>query len=279
MLASQPRGMLRSLWRIARAALVAYLLVVLAIMIFEESLIFFPSRYPDGNWHPEFQFEDVWFAAADGTKLHGWYLPHDDARAIVLFAHGNGGNLSHRDFLLRALHDRLGVAVMIFDYRGYGRSEGTPTEAGVLQDARAARTWLAQRAGVPESELVLMGESLGDGVVVDLAADGGTRGLILESSFASLPDVAAHHYGWLPVKLLMKSRLDSASKIGRYHGPLLQFHGDADRIVPFETGQKLFNAANDPKEFVMIPRGNHNDPPTRRYYDALERFFARLSAK
>ena len=115
----------------------------------ERSLVFAPNRFPDGNWHPAgLDFEDAWFTAADGTRLHGWYVPRPQPRAVVLFCHGNAGNVALWADVLRLLHDRMGVAALVFDYRGYGRSEGTPSEAGVLADARAARTWLASRAGI-----------------------------------------------------------------------------------------------------------------------------------
>jgi fermentation-respiration switch protein FrsA (DUF1100 family) len=270
-----------SVLRIARrvffSLLAIYLLILLLLMFLEESLIFFPSKYPDGDWNPPgLTFEDAWFEAADGTKLHGWYVPHDRPRAVVLFAHGNGGNISHRGDLLQALN-RLGVAVLAFDYRGYGRSEGKPNEAGVLADGRAARTWLAERAGVPEKDVVLMGESLGGGVAVGLAAEAPARGLVLENTFSSIPEVAAAHYPGLPVKMLMRTRFDSAAAVENYHGPLLQFHGDCDTIVPYALGKKLFDAANDPKKFVTITGCDHNDARNRQFYEELDRFIDELN--
>ena len=265
--------------RISRVALVGvggYLLFVLWMLFMENSLIYFPSIYPDGFWDPPgLEFEDAWFETPDGTKLHGWYVPHENPRAVVLFAHGNAGNLSHRYDLLQSLHE-LGVSVMIFDYRGYGRSEGSPSEAGILADARTARHWLAERAGVKQSDIVLMGESLGGGVMVDLAARDGARALVLENTFTSLPDVAAYHYPWLPVKLLMRTRLNSAVKIADYRGPLLQTHGDADTIIPFKIGRRLFEVANEPKELVVIAGGDHNDPRTEQFFAALEEFLGKL---
>lgn len=270
------RRRLGSIVRLALVGVVGYLLVVLLMVAMENSLIYFPSIYPDGYWNPPgLKFEDAWFDAPDGTKLHGWYVPHESPRAVVLFAHGNAGNLSHRADLLKSLH-KLGVVVMIFDYRGYGRSGGSPTEAGILADARAARRWLAERAGVKESDIVLMGESLGGGVMVDLAAKDGARALVLENTFTSLADVASYHYPWLPVKLLMRTRLDSAAKIADYHGPLLQAHGEADTIIPFEIGQRLYRAANEPKQFVVIADGDHNDPRSPEFFAALDRFLPRL---
>lgn len=243
----------------------------------EQSMVFAPTRFPTGNWQPAgLQFEDARFTAADGTRLHGWYCPHAAARAVVLFAHGNAGNLSDRAEVLRLLHDRFRLAVMAFDYRGYGRSEGSPDEAGLLQDARAARAWLARRAGIAQRDVVLMGRSLGGGVMVDLAAAEGARGLVLESTFTSLPEVAGEHMPWAPTKLLMQNRLNSLAKIGHYRGPLLISHGDADRVISYRHGQRLFAAANKPKRFVTISGGDHNDPQTPEYYRALEEFLAAL---
>jgi hypothetical protein len=145
-----------------------------------------------------------------------------------------------------------------------------------LSDARAARAWLANRARVAESQIVLVGESLGTGVAVDLAAVDGARGLVLISAFTSLPDAAASHYPWLPVRLLMRNRLNSLAKIGDYHGPLLSVHGDADTIVPFALGRRLFEAANEPKRLVVAHGSDHNDPPTAEFYEAVDQFLGSL---
>ena len=244
----------------------------------ERSLLFYPSpSHGDSNRQPKgLDAENAHFQSADGTKLHGWYLRHPDPRAVVLFCHGNAGNIRHRAGLLKGLQQRIGVSAMIFDYRGYGHSEGTPTEAGVMADARAARKWLAQREGIAEDRIVLMGRSIGGAVAVDLAAGDGARGLILESTFSSVPDVAARLYPLLPVRLLMRSKFDSTAKIGRYKGPLLQSHGDADRVIPYQLGRRLHAAANGPKQFVVIRGGDHNDPQTDEYYDALVAFLDSL---
>ncbi len=240
---------------------------------FENPTVFQPVRYPIGDWQPAgLQFEDAWFASADGTRLHGWYVPCENARAAVLYCHGNGGNVAYWADAARSLHDRVGVSLLLFDYRGYGRSEGTPTEAGILADARAARAWLAQREGIPQGQVVLMGRSLGGGVAVDLAAADGARALVLESTFTSLPDVAQSMFPLLPVRLLMQNRLDSEKKIANYHGPLLQSHGTADRLIPYSIGRRLFDAANQPKQFVPIPKGDHNDRQTEEYYRILSAF-------
>jgi fermentation-respiration switch protein FrsA (DUF1100 family) len=270
------RGWFKSVRRVACVVLVAYLIILLAMMWFEESLIFVPFSSPDDDWHPSgLQIEDAWFNAADGVRIHGWYVAHENPRAVVLFAHGNAGNVTHRADILRALNQHVGVSVLIFDYRGYGRSAGKPTERGILADARAARAWLARREKIPEGQIVLMGESIGGAVAVDLAADG-ARGLIVQNSFASLPEVAAYHLPWVPVRLLMRMRLNSAARIRDYHGPLLQSHGDRDTIVPLASAQRLFAAANEPKKFILIPGGDHNDAHSPEYYEQVREFVESL---
>jgi uncharacterized protein len=263
--------------RSARVLLLAYLFVLVIAMFLEDRLIYFPVCYPGGLWQPPgLAFEDAWFQAPEGPQIHGWYVPCKDARAVVLFCHGNGGNVTHRADALRRLRDLAHATVLIFDYRGYGRSEGSPSESGVLADARAARSWLAKRAAVDEDRIVLLGESLGGGVAVDLAAADGARGLVLESTFTSLPDIGAYHYPWLPVRWLARTRLDSLAKIGCYHGQLLISHGDADEIIPYQFGRRLFEAANEPKQFFTVRGGSHNQLRNMEYYEKLAEFFAKL---
>ena len=242
----------------------------------EKSLVFAPSRYPAGNWQPAgLAFEDAWFTAKDGTRLHGWYVPHAQPRAVVLFCHGNGGNVALWADVLRILHDRMGVTAMGFDYRGYGRSEGTPSEAGVLADARAARTWLAQRAGIAENQIVLMGRSLG-------GASRSIWRLTVPAAWSwkapspRCPKSDMRRCLGCRCGSLMQTQFNSLAKIGNYHGPLLQSHGTADRLIPYAMGQQLFAAANEPKQFIAIPGGDHNDPQTDAYYAALFEFLGRL---
>lgn len=268
-------------WRFLILLLATYLAIMVTMMFLEESMLFFPAPYPMGeSWEPfGLKFEDAWFQSADGTRLHGWYVPHENPRAVILFCHGNAGNVTHRADTLRTLHNDVGASVLCFDYRGYGRSEGFPHEEGMYADARAARAWLARRAGVPESEIVLMGRSLGGAVAVDLAARDGAKGLVLESTFSSIPDVAAAIYPWLPVRLLIRNRFDAAAKIRDYHGPLLQCHSDKDEIIRHMFGLKLFEAANGPKQFIELKDIGHNDPPTAVYYDTLAEFLDGLNEK
>jgi hypothetical protein len=245
----------------------------------ERRHVFRPWKYPSGDWEPfELEYEDVTFKSADGTKLHGWFVPHQAPRAVVLFCHGNAGNISTRAKTLKELNERHDAAVFIFDYRGYGKSEGTPGEEGLLQDARAARKWLARRTGLDEHEIVLMGRSLGGGVAVDLAAKDGCRGLILESTFTSMPDVAGRLLPLLPTGWLMTQRFDSLTKIPNYGGPLLQSHGDKDKLIPIAQGRKLFAAATGPKRFIAIKGGGHNAGRPEYYHEALAEYFESLPA-
>ncbi len=271
------RGRLvKILCRIAGIVLMAYLLIVVAAMFLEDSLIFIPTRYPGGDWQSAQRLglpvEEASFKSADGVNLHGWYVPCKNAKAAVLFCHGNAGNITHRADILAILHRKVGVSTLIFDYRGYGRSEGRPNEEGVFADARAARRWLADREKIAETDVVVMGESIGGAVAVDLAARDGARALVLESTFDTLANVAAYHHSWLPIRWLMRTKLDSAGKIGGYRGPLLQAHGDIDRIIPLRFGRRLFDAADEPKQFLLLSGHDHNDPMPEAYYDALAEF-------
>lgn len=242
----------------------------------ERAALYHPAEYPIGDWFPEdLEYEDAWFRAADNVRLHGWYAPHDEPRGVALCLHGNAGNITHRAAMLRTLNG-LGLSTLVFDYRGYGRSQGKPSEQGILQDARAARAWLAERAGVAERDVVLIGGSLGGGVAVDLAARDGARGLVLSSTFTSLPDVGAHHLPLLPTGLLMTNRLDSLSLIKQYHGPLLQYHGEADTVVPYELGRELFDAAPGPKRFVSQEGAGHNDDMSAEFFASLDAFLDSL---
>jgi hypothetical protein len=242
----------------------------------DELLLFYPAKFPEGNWAPDgLRYQDIWFEAADRTRLHAWYCPCDRPRAIILIAHGNAGHLAFRASWLTYLQANARVATLMFDYRGYGRSKGVPTVEGILEDARAARAKLRQLAAIKDAEMVLMGESLGGAVVVQLAAESAPRGLILQSTFSSLRDAAAMNFPRLSW-LVPQDKLNSAVQVTRYHGPLLQSHGTVDETIPLKLGEKLFRAANEPKEFVAIPGAGHNDWLTEQYLAHLDRFITRL---
>lgn len=246
----------------------------------DEMLALFPAKYPEGDWSPaETGFEDCWFEAVDGVRLHGWYLRPDTPSAVILYAHGNAGNVTHRAAVGVRLAKQFNASVLLFDYRGYGRSEGTPTVDGLIRDARAARDYLALREQVLAQDIVLMGRSLGGAIAVELAAEDGARALVLESTFSSLRDVAVRHYPKLLVNVLVADRLNSGSTIARYHDPVLISHGDSDRTIPFTLGQQLFAAANQPKTFVPLTDRDHNDWQGDDYYNQLARFLERLPSQ
>jgi fermentation-respiration switch protein FrsA (DUF1100 family) len=239
--------------------------------------IFQPAKYPAGDWQPTAVLvQDAHFAAADGTRLHGWYVRHPQPVGHALLLHGNAGNVTLLAETLRTLNRRHNLAVLALDYRGFGKSEGTPSEQGLYQDARAGRRWLAETCGIAEGDVILMGVSLGGAVAVDLAATDGCRGLVLASTFTSLPDVAQHHRPWLPAKLALTTRFDSLTKIKDYRGPLLLTHGDADTVVPYQHGLELFAAAPGPKKLITVPAGKHNDPQPEEYRVALDQFLREL---
>jgi pimeloyl-ACP methyl ester carboxylesterase len=231
----------------------------------ENSLVFQPRPLTEHELRAEnASFENAEFQAADGTQLHGWFVAPENPRAVVLYCHGNAGNVASRRPLLRLYRDYLQAAILVFDYRGYGKSQGAPSEAGVLSDARAARRWLAKRMKIPESEIVIVGNSLGGAVAVDLAARDGAAGLVLENTFTSLADVAKHQAGGLPVHWLMMNRFDSEAKLVNYRGPLLQTHGTADEVVPYALGHRLFRAANEIETVRLRPQRQPQRPAFAR---------------
>jgi fermentation-respiration switch protein FrsA (DUF1100 family) len=171
--------------------------------------------------------------------------------------------------------DELQANVLVFDYRGYGRSDGKPNESGVTLDAMAARKWLSERVAVNESDIVLVGRSLGGGVATSIAANIVPKALVLQNTFTSLPDVAAEHYPWLPVQWVMRNRFDSISKIKKCTCPIFQSHGTSDEVVDFELAKRLYEQANSPKEFFQIDGGTHNDVDLPQYFIRLRSFLER----
>jgi uncharacterized protein len=239
--------------------------------------IFQPAKYPKGDWsQTTVLVQDAHFAAEDGTKLHGWYAAHVQPKGHALLLHGNAGNVTLLAETLRTLNRRHNLAVLALDYRGFGKSAGKPSEYGLYQDARAARRWLAEQEQIAETDVILMGVSLGGAVAVDLAAKDGARGLVLSNTFTSLPAAAQHQLPWLPMGLFLSTRMNSLAKIKEYQGPLLVSHGDADEVAPYEQGQALFEAAPGPKRFVTSRGGKHNDPQPEEYRLALDEFIAQL---
>jgi len=243
----------------------------------EQRGIFQPTKYPTGDWSPTAVLvQDASFTAADGTKLHGWYVHQPEPKAHALLLHGNAGNVTLFAETLRVLNQRHKLAVLALDYRGFGKSEGTPSEQGLYQDARAARKWLAEKENIAEGDVVLMGVSMGGAVAVDLASRDGARGLVLASTFTSLPEAAQKQWPLVPMNLVLSTQMNSLAKIKDYRGPLLITHGDADDVVPYKQGQALYDAAPGPKQFFTVSGGKHETPQPEEYRVALDEFINKL---
>ena len=243
----------------------------------ERSFIYYPSRAVMADPSSVgLAFRDVHFTSGDGLKLHGWLIP-GRTPTTLLYSHGNAGNVGDRVAIARLLASQLGVGLFVYDYRGFGRSEGTPSEAGLVQDAIGARTALL-REGVAAQHLVYYGRSLGAAVTVDLALAHPPPGVVLESPFAS---VRAMANAVLPgAGFLLRTRWDSLSKVPRLRAPLLVLHGDADEVVPYAQGRALFDAAPGPKTFFTIRAGRHYDMASEwtDYWAAWRSFLASLRA-
>ena len=201
-------------------------------------------------------FEQVTLNTDDQIKLEGWYLPVDEPRATLLFFHGNAGNISHRLDSLQIFHE-LGLSVFIFDYRGYGNSQGRPTEAGIYRDAETAWRYLVETRRIPAQDILLFGRSLGGAVAAYLAEQYPAMGLVLESTFTSIPDMAAAHYPWLPTRLLARVHYNTRERLVNIHIPVMVIHSQEDEIIPYNQGRQLYSLAHEPKRFLEL-RGDHN---------------------
>lgn len=267
--------------RILVALALALVFFFLMVRLLEPRFVFFPLKYPNGFWDvdtTQYALEDHFFTAEDGVKLHGWLWPKQDALATVLLFHGNAGNLSHRLDLMARLRQALDAEIFIFDYRGYGRSEGHPSEKGIYADGRAAYRYLVQELERPPEKLIFLGRSLGGVVAIDLAQSVPAAGIILESTFTSARDMARRMFGIIPVWWFMTIKFQSDAKIQSVKLPKLFLHGTQDTVVPMELGKKLYEIAPPPKKFVAIQGADHNDiyltgGPT--YYQAMREFIER----
>ena len=222
--------------------------------------IYFPER--DIFQDPSdfgLEFEDVYLTTSDGVRIHGWFVPGSGGPTLVWF-HGNGGNISHRVDNIAGLHGRLGVSILIIDYRGYGLSEGSPTEQGTYLDAEAAVAHALSRPDVDPERVVLFGRSLGCAVAAEMAVRHDAYAVVLESPFTSVLAMAKRVYPFLPgVGLLVGDMYDTLDKVARIGAPIMVLHGDSDEIVPFEMGREVFEAAPEPKRFFAIRSAGHND--------------------
>lgn len=248
------------LWNIAVPVAIAYAAIVLLVFVFQSRLVYFPQIGRELSVTPQaygLDFESVSITTEDGETLHAWWVPAPAARGTVLFFHGNAGNISHRiDYLL--MFRKLGYATLIFDYRGYGNSTGTPSEAGTYRDAAAAWRWLTQTRGIPPGDIVFAGESLGAAVASGLAVQHPPRALVLLSTFTSAPDLGAQVYPLIPVRLISRFSYDNLAYVRQIKVPVLVAHSRDDDIIPFAHGRRIFEAASEPRQFLEM-RGGHND--------------------
>jgi len=239
----------------------------------EKNNLYFPSSDFQGDpGDIGLEFEDVYLKTDDGVLIHGWFVPNKNSRHALLHCHGNAGNISHRLDDIQRFH-KMGLNVLLFDYRGYGKSQGSPSEKGTYLDAEAAYRYLTEKKGFKEKEIVIHGQSLGGAVAIELCLKTRPAGLICESTFTSTEAVAQEIYPFLPIKWLITMKYDSLAKIGKIEIPKLFLHSEGDEIIKYHHGQKLFEAAAEPKEFFVM-QGGHNEGfyVTKGYVEAIQQF-------
>ncbi|MDZ7683133.1 MAG: alpha/beta hydrolase [Fodinibius sp.] len=251
-----------------------YLLIVLLMYLMQSSMVYHPQKQLTATPAAAgLQYEDITFETEDEVQLHGWYVPADSAEITVCYFHGNAGNISGRLETLQLLN-QLGLNVFIFDYRGYGRSEGSATEQGTYSDAEAAWAYLQQERGLADSEIIIMGRSLGGSIAAWLAARKSAGAVVIESTFTSAVDLGADLYPWLPVRQIMNFEYNTLAHIKEIDSPLFMAHSRDDRVVPYHHGQALFEAANEPKQFLEL-RGSHGSgfwETGKTYREGLRQF-------
>lgn len=229
--------------------------------LLDQFFVYHPEPWYDRDWArlAGLPLEDVWFQAGDGARLFGWYVEAQADRPVILWCHGNAGNVIHRLENLKLLY-QLGLSVFLFDYRGYGRSQSLrPSEAGLYQDALGAYDYLTRTRMIRPERIIIFGRSLGGAVAGELAAQKPAAGLILESAFPSIEAVAKFHYGGLPVHWLLGADFTLIDRLPQLSLPKLIIHGDKDGIIPLELGRRVFEAAKPPKSFYLIEGADHNN--------------------
>jgi len=266
------------------ALLIAYVLILVLARVFEDHLIFFPN-FPGrltGDWNPHgLGVEDVWLHTSDGVKLHFWWIAPKNAEFTFLCFHGNAANIANREDIYRFLAD-LPVNVLAVEYRGYGKSEGSPTEAGLYLDAQAAYDHLVRERGIPPQKIVVFGVSLGTAVAADLVSQREVGGLVLEAPFPSAKAVARRVYPFLPgLGSVVRSKFDTAAKLKNIHVPVLVAHCSSDPVISFPLGEEVFRAANEPKTFLRINGVCHEEATLvapGQYRAGLLEFLSRLKS-
>ncbi len=254
---------------------IVYLGILGMLLVLERRIIYHPVTAAD-HWAdpPDARFQDVVLPLPTGEQVHAWWLPQPGAAGATLYCHGNAGNLSHRSRGCVRWAAELNNSVLIFDYPGFGKSTGTATEQTCYAAGEAAWTWLTREQRIEPRRVMLRGGSLGGAVAAELAARHDCRALVLIKAFSSIPDMAQQRFPWLPARYLVRHRYDNLAKLPRIHAPVFIAHGTADRVVPYAQGERLFAAANEPKEFMRLEGDDHNDPLPEEYFERLRRFLS-----
>ena len=250
-----------SIWKLLAYIFGAYVVIILYVYFMQSSLIFYPNM-PDRNLDatPEnigLAYQDIEFLTEDNVRLHGWFIPNKNAKATVLFFHGNAGNISHRLDSIKRFH-RMELNVFIIDYRGYGQSEGKITEIGTYLDAEAAWKYLNDTLGFNEKQIIIFGRSLGASIATWLASKQTPAALIIESGFTSVPAMAQRLYPFLPVHWLTHFKYNTKQYVKNISCPVMVAHSKGDDIIPYDEGREIFEAAPMPKQFLEM-RGGHNE--------------------
>lgn len=265
------------IWTVFVLVAILYVVYAFYLMIFQSRFVYFPEPLIETT--PEaigLEYEEVTLETADGVKLSAWFIPSEEQRAVVIFCHGNAGNISHRMHTIKLLN-RLGLSTLIFDYRGYGQSEGNPSEKGTYLDVEAAWQYIAILRQIEPEKIIILGRSLGGAIAAYLAQKNKPGMLIIESAFTSVPDMAAKIYPYMPVRLLSHINYPTREYISGVKCPVLIVHSRHDDIIPFDHGRRLFERANQPKEFLKIS-GNHNESymiSTEQHEECLRDFISK----
>ena len=274
--AAQNGRSMRAVMYIIAGLVLSYFALVAFVYVRQPKMLYYPVKEM-GATPAEIGLahDEITIRTSDGLHISAWYIPAPGARGTILFCHGNAGNISHRLDSIRIFHE-LSLNVLIFDYRGYGKSEGAPDEQGTYRDAEAAWDYLVNVIKIDPSRIVVFGRSLGSAVAAELAMRRTAGALILESGFTSVPDLGSRLFPHLPVRLISRYHYATIDKVGRISIPKLIIHSPDDEIIPFEQGRRLFELAVEPKSFLEL-RGSHNEGfllSGDRYIKGLENFLA-----
>ncbi len=262
-------------------AVAIYLMLSLRILYIHPYLVYRPKRIMDHTPRREgLDYQEIFFKTKDGVTLYAWFIPAEESKATALHCHGNSGNISDRIDTIKIYHD-IGISLFIFDYRGYGKSKGSPSEKGTYKDAQAAWHYLVEEMAIKPADIIISGHSLGGSVAAYLAGKVTPKALVVEGSFTSMIDMGKLFYPYMPIRLLVRHRYNTREHLKKVCCPVLIIHSPDDRLVPFDMGRALYRAANPPKRFLQI-HGSHNDAildSREQYIGEINELLARINNK